>query len=667
MAGSIRLEGQRATLQGTHYRLELDAERAEGVLGTAAGARLFAFPLDVKLVTTDGARHLGRALRMEARDHELAVSAAEPAKGLAAQRIIFRAEDAYLTVRFEAEMAEPLTLGDVELFRDPEMGMRVNHMRAGFCYPERPDTAESFLDLFPSATAYGLTSPPMLCMAMEFHHGFVGMGLLDLPDGGRFGVLNPFTTEGDAFTGLRVDSLGLQVTRQAGETYRSPEVAVTFPAERWETLRVFREVLAANRELPVVDINARPEWWKCPAYCTYGDQIMQLEPALFTDFYWGAPGFTQAWVLERVREARARLGWGGFPVVIDAFWQRPWDPDPRADEARFPDMRGLIDALHAEGHKVLLWTAPFRCGLKDDVGRLVRKHGIPLVARPKASVIEDAGMVDFTHPNAVAYMQEWCEGFFGDGPGCLNADGLKMDFVAALPRPERGDRLHDPAQGQGVRFVKRFLELLHGSATAVKPDVMLNYSASDPRLQHLFGANRLHDTRFSHVERERRARASAASCPELLIDSDGALMHTDWVAPTYIAAAVYSTPTLYYADRFSDGEPLPEAAMRTLGRLFTLCANRVWGAPEFVDEGSWRSRATDGRIVGESYDGRFCWLEQTDGTVQALGFEDFEGELCLHGRSVVRVTPEPAGWRIEAERVAGVWKGGTVYAVEVQA
>ena len=96
----------------------------------------------------------------------------------------------------------------------------------------------------------------------------------------------------------------------------------------------------------------------------------------------------------------------------------------------------------------------------------------------------------------------------------------------------------------GLKMVQRYLELFSSAAKAVKPDVLLNYSSSDPRLAHLFSMNRLHDTRVTPLERERRARLSALANPDLLIDSDGAVMMCDWVVHTYVSAAIYSTPAL---------------------------------------------------------------------------------------------------------------------------
>ncbi len=666
---TIHLDSSQLEVHAAHYRLKADLATGRAALSNASGAELLQAPLDVRLIDSGTAHHMPAPLRVSRDRNSVTLHAATTASPFTGQRLIMNFQDAYFTVTFEGDVAPDATLAPatVEYFRDPEMGMHINHMKRGFCFPDRADTEASFFDLFPSVAAYGLTSPPMLCMAMEFHHGLVGMGLLDLPHGGRFGVCNPFTTDGDAFTGLRVDAPGGQLAVAGGHTYRAPEVVVTFPPEAWTSLTVFREVLRQLRPLPSLDITQRPDWWKRPVYCTYGDQIMQLEPALFTDRYWSAAGFTQDWVMRQVECARERLGTRAFTVLIDAFWQRSWDPDPCPDPDRFPDMRGMIDQLHDMGHKVLLWTSPFRRTLKPGLATLAARHGLPTIPTPPSDVIEQCGLIDFTHPAAEAYMRELCEGFFGDGPNGLNADGLKMDFVAHIPRPERGDRVACPEEGLGVRYVERFLSLLHSAATAVKHDVHLNYSVAEPRLQHLVSSNRMHDTRFSHLERERRARASALSCPALLIDSDGSLMHTDWVGPTYMAAAVYGTPSLYYVDRFSDGEQLPERDMRTLGKLFEMCANRTWGTPEFIDYGSWRSRDVTGACVAESYQGRLCWIMQGDGSIKALAFNDYTGRVTIPGRMISSVAPNPANVAIDGHGVEGTWQAGIVYTLTTKA
>ena len=94
---------------------------------------------------------------------------------------------------------------------------------------------------------------------------------------------------------------------------------------------------------------------------------------------------------------------------------------------------------------------------------------------------------------------------------------------APVVTPEESAKYKDPKQGMGFKVVERYLSLFNAAAKSYKKDVLINYSSSDPRFSHLFAMNRLHDTRLSPLERERRARFSALACPGLLIDSDGAV------------------------------------------------------------------------------------------------------------------------------------------------
>ncbi len=55
--------------------------------------------------------------------------------------------------------------------------------------------------------------------------------------------------------------------------------------------------------------------------------------------------------------------WGFGSVIIDAGWFEPQGFDEQTghyvpDEGKFPDLRGLIEQLQAQGLRVLLWCAP---------------------------------------------------------------------------------------------------------------------------------------------------------------------------------------------------------------------------------------------------------------------------------------------------------------------
>ena len=131
--------------------------------------------------------------------------------------------------------------------------------------------------------------------------------------------------------------------------------------------------------------------------------------------------------------------------MIDDTWQfgyGTWEFDPR----RFSDPKGMMDKLHAMGYKVLLWMCPF-VGMDtpayrriqwaknpDDVKGWPTRGGFLMSSQkpgyggvPPAAPINwwngTSALLDFTHPNAVAWFTEQLDRLVRD----YGADGFKFD------------------------------------------------------------------------------------------------------------------------------------------------------------------------------------------------------------------------------------------------
>ena len=130
--------------------------------------------------------------------------------------------------------------------------------------------------------------------------------------------------------------------------------------------------------------------------------------------------------------------------MIDDTWQLDYG-EWYFDARRFSDPKGMMDKLHAMGYKVLLWMCPFvsmdspafrRIAFgrnPDDVKGYPVKGGFLL--SPKATGVPRvspaavpwwngySALLDFTHPNAVAWFTEQLERLVKD----YGADGFKFD------------------------------------------------------------------------------------------------------------------------------------------------------------------------------------------------------------------------------------------------
>ena len=139
-------------------------------------------------------------------------------------------------------------------------------------------------------------------------------------------------------------------------------------------------------------------------------------------------------------------------------------------------------------------------------------------------------------------------------------------------------------------------------------------------------------------------------------------MFSDWVEHTYISAAIYSTPSLYYVDVFNDGQKLSDNDMSTLGKLFDICSRRKFGRPEFRDYGCWLLRnPVNKNIIGESYNGKFCWLQTSANSAEGIGFNDQHQKIYFHGRNLKSIMPKPEQMSVDGETITAYWRGGQVY------
>jgi len=138
----------------------------------------------------------------------------------------------------------------------------------------------------------------------------------------------------------------------------------------------------------------------------------------------------------------------GFPpgvFMIDDTWQAGYG-DWRFEPTRFSDPKGMVEKLHKMGYKVLLWMCPFvsmdtpafrriAWGTNpDDVKGYPTKGGFLNESRKKSwygvpypAAIKwwngCSALLDFTHPNAVAWFDEQLDGLKRD----FGVDGFKFD------------------------------------------------------------------------------------------------------------------------------------------------------------------------------------------------------------------------------------------------
>ena len=237
--------------------------------------------------------------------------------------------------------------------------------------------------------------------------------------------------------------------------------------------------------------------------------------------------------------ARSMLDNGLPPGVfmIDDTWQAGYG-DWRFEPTRFADPKGMMDKLHAMGYKVLLWMCPFVSmdtpayrrvlwgSNPDDVRGYPAKGGFLLSeanldGRPAAEGVMwwngTSALLDFTHPNAVAWFDEQLARLVRE----YGADGFKFDGGSV-------------SFYTGARTVSGKARAFDRTATparqsALYGDFALKYRGSEYRNAFSFAGKpvimRLHDKGHSWPELQRiipdLLAAGFVGCPFICPDMVG--------------------------------------------------------------------------------------------------------------------------------------------------
>lgn len=568
--------------------------------------------------------------------------------------IEFRLLDETIEVGFRAEAAADLRIGETELFRCGTRGMYMIDCIKRFAPAPRNNDGinRSFEAVFCDCTMNAYFAPPPLNFAVGNRNGFVAFGLLDLPDSYEYRLTPQL--------GILAENRGGKLITRKGGRYTAPRLLISFPKSGWDSIALFRSELEHRSLLPPKRSKI-PSWWKKPLVVTYGDQMMELQYNWYSDEDWGSPHFNEDWLYMWLNRAEEKLGRTDFTVVIDAFWQKPYSAEARSDKTRFANMRGFIDECHKRGHHVLLWSAPLIDNPDNGFQTLAESFGVLSGDRLSGGIVDGKYYIDFTADNISEYFGELSRRFFGNGDGCLDCDGLKMDFLANLRNPSNDVHYKNPENGIGIKEMYRFYSEFQKAAEKVKPDVCLGGSGCDPRFENVMAMNRLHDIQNVYEERELRAEVSELACPNLIIDSDGAIMLTDWVRETYIKAVVYSTPALYYVERFHDGAAFSDDEMLALGALLSLSGEKTDGMPVRNEDGDWQLMCKNA-VTARSFGGEAVYVYDGKNMIHAFSWTE---KIIKIPRGNMHVT-ETESVSVDSEYIIARLKSGKVLKIEVK-
>lgn len=652
--GTVKLDKKRSiiTVIGSDYKCCISLSDGNALLMKSDdGSRLVEFPLDVASKRMDGqVVHMKLPLRYESKDYGFDLISSS---GLERFNVRFSGRWIEFAYAANSEKNKSFRPSETLYFLRHSNGMKLKESIEGFdaCPKSQffAESEEAYRTIFPTCNLNrSQFTPPPQVLSVRMPSGWFSMGLNRLPDSNLFKI----TLD----RGLLVDQPGGNLQFKGTQEYAPPGVIFMFPKSEWHSLSLYREILIERGIVEDIPIENKllPEWWKYPIYVTYGDQIMELQRNEFQTIDWSHNEYNSNWLRKSIKYVENKIN-QPFNVIIDAYWTDPGNFDPKPSE-RFRDLKKLIHWCHQRRHKVLLWCTPLATNVSGGNGKLVKKHKM---FKPKSQIKCN---IDYTSPNTHAFLKELCENYFSHKG--LDADGLKMDFLANIADPKE-TKYQAPQKGMGCRELYELCRTFSDIARKIKKDVCINFSAADVRFNDVISMNRLHDVHASLEERLRRARISATAMPNTIIDSDGAFMYSFWLERHYLHAALYGICSLYYSRKLQDGVQISDEQWKILNALFTISVEKPWGHPVCHSYGNWQL-VSNGRPVGQTCDNELIMVYTDPKKAKLLSLESKQKRVSTLGRKIKSVSPKPADLKISKNAIIATWQRGQMYTLRAE-
>ncbi len=559
--------GAPLTLATATYRLAVSRRTALVSVASAAGS--YSFPLTA-LVGREG---------LPARAHFL-VTTDGPSLSLYVltaadqllEKTVLRSHPSFFTVAFTAQLG-PDAFAAPAFFTDGVHALPPSAVHRAFS----PDPVT--LSLSPSPTTYlgvhppyhtAPFAPPPFDLQFRVGRGWAGVGLVQVPDATALTItpraavtvnyaLRRLATFRDTGAGGVVPApAGVPGHPARGPWLGFPTFVFTSAPDPASGLSQYHLALSSMGEAPTAaPPGKRPSWWSWPMVDTWGQQL--LSGASRT-----SPRFTSAWVLNFVSAWRQQFHVKHFTLVIDAQWQaRLGQPVPSSRFGGWGGMRALIQELHAQGVKVMLWWKLWVDQAAN--GSLLR--------------------YDPTQAGFGSTLRSQVAALVGSGPQSLGADGLKLDWGFLVPPPS-AERLAHPRLGMGAALLLRYMSQLSRAAWKANPAALIDASAVAPQFGGTEDTLRLYDAHRASTWSYRAAIVSAVD-PSAAIDGDGWELISSQAVPHIVSSAVFGIPSIYYVGQWAGRTRIAPKLARALGLLISTAQGRGQGAAVQLAGGGW--------------------------------------------------------------------------------
>lgn len=299
---------------------------------------------------------------------------------------------------------------------------------------------------------------------------------------------------------------------KSGEEFISPRFRLFVRQEQgvYDTIDEFSKMLIKAGQIPDPKEKVRHSWWKEPVYCTWMDQCLTVKATVPDDLKTQALGWAPSdapsitiLTEEFVRNGVEIIKRENLPIkiiLIDDGWEvsrGQWEPHPD----RFPDFRKLVDDLHADGFKVIIWWN--WAEIYEDA---IVNPAFVMANAERLKAMGNRRALDYSNPAVQEkYLKPLFRKFFSRDPDCYDLDGVKTDFLADKVHPDM--RFANPAWRGEENYHYQITKLFYTEMRRYKPDAMHMGCAGHFWLADMIDLNRTYDngsTNFLvHQERGR--------------------------------------------------------------------------------------------------------------------------------------------------------------------
>lgn len=579
-AHSVSASASSIVIAERSYRLVVESGDGLTFVESRGGVVYTSFPLVALAGWTDLPDGVSVAL---SRTPTGLVATATTGNHLLLDRATVTTTPTFFTVSFQAALG-PDRGQHPRFFFDGSRGVDLRLIRQRLS----PDPRGSLLSPIPATqVAQGTSfSPPPFDIQLESHPGWMGLGLVQVPNATQLTILPNGSVAVNyplaILATFRDTGAGGLVAGTAGVPMLGlPSFVFSFSSGPWTGLTAYHSALKVLGYAPqAAPPGSWPAWWSWPLVDTWGQQV--VDGASRT-----SPRYTTAWARSYVAGWRSKYGLRRITLVLDAQWQEQIGRATPSDGfGGVSGLRKLIAAFHREGIHVLLWWPLWILGSRCTAGGGASTEGCS--ALPLALPWHHRRLIDITAGSFPAQLRSEITTMLGRGPQDLGADGLKIDWGQLTPDPNLVRFAH-PGLGLGAAALLRYLTLIYSDAQAVHRGALIDSSAVAPQFGGTTDMLRLYDA-TGEATWEIRAQIIAAVDPGTLIDGDDWPVQSSQAVTHAITSSVYGTPASYFLSRWFDQVPITPKQAHLLGAIMRLAAQKGEGQAVPLARDEWGYR-----------------------------------------------------------------------------